>query len=254
MTARGAKGYDRAGAGRAPPGPREGLSPPPKHKPRHGCGLLPRPEQRTARVGGSAPCPVSLPERPDLDQLRRQAKELRDAARRGDPGALDRVTRGYRAAPQGEVTLGYAAQLVIARELGFTSWPRLKAVVESRAGTPEGLADAFVAASVERRMGEAATILEAHPGSPPAASTPPRSWATPGRSGRRSPPTPRQRWPSTKPGAGRRSFTPVIPDGTRSARPGRRGWPRWLREPAGSATFDEAIADFAETYADQERP
>ena len=31
---------------------------------------------------------TSLPERPDLDQLRRQAKELRDAARRGDTDAM----------------------------------------------------------------------------------------------------------------------------------------------------------------------
>jgi ankyrin repeat protein len=107
--------------------------------------------------------PVSLPDRPNLDQLRRQAKELRDAARRGEPCALDRVTRIYRAAPQGGVTLA-AAQLVIARELGFTSWPRLKAAVESNSATPGQLVEAFVAASVERRLREAATILEAHPG------------------------------------------------------------------------------------------
>jgi ankyrin repeat protein len=106
---------------------------------------------------------ASLPDRPNLGQLRRQAKELRDAARRGEPGALDRVTRSYRAAPHGDVTLA-AAQLVIARELGFTSWPRLKAAVESRAATPGQLAETFVAASVERRPREAATILEAHPG------------------------------------------------------------------------------------------
>ena len=106
---------------------------------------------------------ASLPDRPNLGQLRRQAKELRDAARRGEPGALDRVTRIYRAAPPGGVTLA-AAQLVIARELGFTSWPRLKAAVESNSATPRQLAEAFVAASVERRLREAATILEAHPG------------------------------------------------------------------------------------------
>src|ERR1700730_5028147 len=105
---------------------------------------------------------ASLPERPNLGQLRRQAKELRDAARRGEAGALDRMIRNYRAAPRGAVTLA-AAQLVIARELGFASWPRLKAAVESRAGSPEALADALLAASVERRPREAVTILEAHP-------------------------------------------------------------------------------------------
>ena len=67
-----------------------------------------------------------LPDRPDLDQLRRQAKELRDAALAGDPSALDRVRRHGPPAP---VTLS-AAQLAIAREHGFPSWTRLKAGVE----------------------------------------------------------------------------------------------------------------------------
>ncbi len=105
---------------------------------------------------------ASLPERPDLDQLRRQAKELRDAARRGDPGAVERFARRSRGAPQAAVTLA-AAQLVIARELGFTSWPQLKVAVEARATTPERLARAFVAASVEGRVREAVTILGTAP-------------------------------------------------------------------------------------------
>ena len=82
---------------------------------------------------------ISLPERPDLDQLRRQAKELRDAARRGDPDAVERFAR-HRSAPQGVVTLA-AAQLVIARELGFASWPQLKAAVEFHATAPERRAE-----------------------------------------------------------------------------------------------------------------
>ena len=79
----------------------------------------------------------SLPERPDLDQLRRQAKELRDAARRGDPdgvGALrppPPVGRSHRARPRLA-----AAQLVIARELGFASWPSSKPAVDADAGCP----------------------------------------------------------------------------------------------------------------------
>ncbi len=48
---------------------------------------------------------TSLPERPDLDQLRRQAKELRDAARSGDPTALDRFAHHHRSAPGGETSL-----------------------------------------------------------------------------------------------------------------------------------------------------
>ena len=105
---------------------------------------------------------TSLPERPDLDQLRRQAKELRDAARRGDPDAVERFARHHRSAPQLFVTLA-ASQLVIARELGFASWPRLKAVVDAQATTAERQAEAFVAASIEGRVRQAERILDAVP-------------------------------------------------------------------------------------------
>ena len=44
---------------------------------------------------------TSLPERPDLDQLRRQAKELRDAARGGDPAAAERFARHHPSASAG---------------------------------------------------------------------------------------------------------------------------------------------------------
>jgi ankyrin repeat protein len=105
---------------------------------------------------------TSLPERPDLDQLRRQAKELRDAAREGDPGAVERFARQHPNAAGGSVTLA-AAQLVVARELGFTSWPQLKAAVEAHAAAPERLAEVFVAASVEGRVREAESIRKAAP-------------------------------------------------------------------------------------------
>ena len=67
-----------------------------------------------------------LPARPDLDQLRRQARELHRAARDGDARALRQLGQGV-----GAVTLS-AAQLAIARDYGFASWPRLKAEVERR--------------------------------------------------------------------------------------------------------------------------
>ena len=66
----------------------------------------------------------SLPDRPDLGQLRRRAKELRDAARAGDAAALERVARHHPTPLAGPVRLA-VAQLVIARELGFSSWPGL---------------------------------------------------------------------------------------------------------------------------------
>jgi hypothetical protein len=67
-----------------------------------------------------------LPVRPDLDQLRRQARELHRAALAGDVGALRRLRQ-----VSGTVGLS-AAQLAIAREYGFASWPQLKAEVERR--------------------------------------------------------------------------------------------------------------------------
>lgn len=69
---------------------------------------------------------AQLPDRPDLDQLRRQARELQRAAVRGDPAALRRLR-----AVSDRVTLS-AAQLAIAREHGFPGWPRLKAEAERR--------------------------------------------------------------------------------------------------------------------------
>jgi hypothetical protein len=65
-----------------------------------------------------------LPFPPDLDQLRRQARELLRAAARGEPDALARLH-----AVSDRVVLS-AAQLAVAREYGFRSWPALKAAVK----------------------------------------------------------------------------------------------------------------------------
>ena len=103
----------------------------------------------------------SLPERPDLDQLRRRAKELRDAARRGDAAAWERFARHHPSARQDAVSLA-AAQLVIARELGFSSWPRLKAAIDADAVSRREVS-AFVTASVEGRLRQASDIFRADP-------------------------------------------------------------------------------------------
>jgi Family of unknown function (DUF5990)/Domain of unknown function (DUF5655) len=68
----------------------------------------------------------SLPDRPDLDQLRRQARELQRAAAGGDPGARRRVQ------PVSAKTTLAAAQLAVAREYGFASWAKLKDEAERR--------------------------------------------------------------------------------------------------------------------------
>jgi ankyrin repeat protein len=67
-----------------------------------------------------------LPVRPDLDQLRHQAKDLLHAAQRGDPSAIVRI-----GAVSGRIMLS-SAQLALAREYGFASWARLKLEVERR--------------------------------------------------------------------------------------------------------------------------
>jgi len=70
-----------------------------------------------------------LREHPDLDQLKRQAKELLDAFASGDPAAVQEVNAHYRDANPSAFAL-HDAQLVIARAYGFDSWPKLKAFVD----------------------------------------------------------------------------------------------------------------------------
>jgi ankyrin repeat protein len=67
-----------------------------------------------------------LPAAPSLEQLRKQAKELVRERRGNAPLRLSE------------------AQLTLAREYGFPSWPRLKAYVERVAGNGPGLTHAFV--------------------------------------------------------------------------------------------------------------
>jgi ankyrin repeat protein len=148
------------GVGRAPPGPREGLSPPPKAQELSRLWLFLGLSSGPQAQEGDA-ISTSLPERPDLDQLRRQAKKLRDAARGGSAAALERFGRQHLSAPKDPVSLA-AAQLVVARELGFTSWPKLKAAVDAATATSDRLGE-FAAASVEGRLRTARAIFDADP-------------------------------------------------------------------------------------------
>jgi hypothetical protein len=67
-----------------------------------------------------------LVNRPDLDQLRRQARELLRAAASGEPTAVARIR-----AVSERMTLS-AAQLALAREYGYRNWTALRAEVERR--------------------------------------------------------------------------------------------------------------------------
>src|SRR5215813_10276655 len=98
----------------------------------------------------------ALPGRPDLDQLRRQARELLRAAAATDEQALARIHVVSR-----EQTLS-AAQLAIAREYGFASWPKLRAeVLRRRAGT--GPAAGAVAVAETAPSPETASATESAP-------------------------------------------------------------------------------------------
>lgn len=70
----------------------------------------------------------TLPARPSIENLRKQAKELAKAYRAGQPAAVARVTAARLTAtkPRTNHTLTLAdAQHVVAWEYGFKSWPRL---------------------------------------------------------------------------------------------------------------------------------
>src|SRR6516162_5221260 len=78
-----------------------------------------------------------LPSRPNLDQLKHQARDLLNAHRAGDEAALRRIRESHpRFARVAESDVRSArftlsgAQLVIAREYGFVSWPQLKEYVQ----------------------------------------------------------------------------------------------------------------------------
>ena len=70
--------------------------------------------------------PGLLPVQTNLEQLRHQAKDLLRAAKAGDVEARARI-----ATVSDRLVLA-SAQLALAREYGFPSWPRLKAEVERR--------------------------------------------------------------------------------------------------------------------------
>jgi ankyrin repeat protein len=79
-----------------------------------------------------------LPPTPSLRQLRNRAKDLLQSLRAGEPDAIRRIRESHprfsgssqAEIPAAEVALA-DAQFVIARELGFDSWTKLKKHVES---------------------------------------------------------------------------------------------------------------------------
>jgi len=88
-----------------------------------------------------------LPAQPNLEQLRKQAKDLLEQFRAGHPAAVAEV-RQFERAP-GAASFALAdAQRVLARTYGYESWPRLKAFVEG--ASVARLAEAVNAGDVDR--------------------------------------------------------------------------------------------------------
>lgn len=77
-----------------------------------------------------APAPRSLPERPSLERLRKEAKDLLRQARAGDAAAIERIRSTRRDGPAGRPMLAHA-QATIAREYGFARWADLVHRVEA---------------------------------------------------------------------------------------------------------------------------
>jgi ankyrin repeat protein len=98
----------------------------------------------------------TLTDRPDLEQLKRQAKQLLAAYRGGEADAATEIAAHYHGASPDAFAL-HDAQLVIARAYGFASWPRLKAFVEG-ANDRE-----LVAAVASGDVARAAAMLSARP-------------------------------------------------------------------------------------------
>lgn len=66
-----------------------------------------------------------FPVRPDLTQLRHQAKDLLRELRHGEPSALSALERHHPRPPDAATAKLADAQLVLARSYGLPSWPRL---------------------------------------------------------------------------------------------------------------------------------
>lgn len=77
-----------------------------------------------------------LPERPNLEFLKKQAKELLSQSRREDAAAMERFRAFVTVAVPRSMNLA-VAQYVLAREYGFKSWGELKRHVETVASEAE---------------------------------------------------------------------------------------------------------------------
>jgi ankyrin repeat protein len=111
----------------------------------------------------------SLPDRPNLDHLKKQAKALLGAAEAGDRDALRRfaILPAFAKTPVERIDAAslalHDAQSVIAREHGFPSWNALRDEVESRSLSYADAVDAFVRCATDGAPARAERLLALFP-------------------------------------------------------------------------------------------
>jgi ankyrin repeat protein len=112
----------------------------------------------------------TLPDRPNLEQLKKQAKSLLHAARAKEPEALQRfqvlptLARKSLTELQSIDLALHDAQSVIAREHGFKSWNELREHVEERTLSFAAAVDEFVRCATGSAPTRAMRLLAMHPG------------------------------------------------------------------------------------------
>jgi hypothetical protein len=110
-----------------------------------------------------------LPARPNLEQLKKQAKTLLDDAKARNPEALGRfAVLPSLAGKAGDHIAAsdlalHDAQSVIAREHGFASWNALREEVESRTMSFDAAVDEFIRCATGGATGRAERLLALHP-------------------------------------------------------------------------------------------
>jgi hypothetical protein len=113
--------------------------------------------------------PRSLPARPNLEQLKKQAKSLLHAAQAGDVAALGRfaILPAFSSKSPDEIAAArfalHDAQSVIAREHGFDSWTALREEVEARTLSFGAAVDEFIRCATGGASGRARRLLALYP-------------------------------------------------------------------------------------------
>src|SRR5262249_45199011 len=112
---------------------------------------------------------TQLPDRPNLDQLKHQAKDLLRDARDRDPVALRRfrLLPAFARVSDAELAMRplllHDAQSVIAREHGFDSWNALREHVEELTLAFDAALNQFMEAATGGRGDRAERLLALHP-------------------------------------------------------------------------------------------